>query len=100
MRPMRGAMLYAVDCEQEVALARAWFGRWIKQVTAMRSDGCGCCVKIFVFEAPAAAIAAIPSSIRTLVTAAELAAPLSGQVASPYKTTAKERRSKKNAKRR
>ncbi len=97
---MRGAMSYAVDSEQEVAMAREWFHRWIKQVTAMRSDGCGCCVNIFLFEAPAEAVAAIPERIRQVVTAENLAAPLAGKVVNPYPMTAKERRAAQNTKRR
>ncbi len=97
---MRGGMLYAVDDQQEIAMARDWFLRWIKHVTAMRSDGCGCCVEIFLFEASPEAIEALPGPLRQVVTAENLVAPLNDKVRSPFRLKAKERGAAKSGKRR
>ncbi|HEX8209406.1 MAG TPA: hypothetical protein VF584_04385 [Longimicrobium sp.] len=60
----RATIIAAVDVEDEVAAAEAWFSRWRARLTyCSENKGCGCCIEMWDVEGPAEAIAEIPSLI-------------------------------------
>lgn len=60
----RATICVAVDCEQEVRAAKAWFAKWKDDLEFIsENQGCGCCVNIWDVQGAAEAIAEIPESI-------------------------------------
>jgi hypothetical protein len=60
----RATVCVAVDSEEEVQAAEAWFTKWRDRLDAVSGDsGCGCCVHMWDVEGPPEAIAEIPDSI-------------------------------------
>lgn len=62
----RATIIVALDVGEEVQAAKRWFADWRSMLTHVsENEGCGCCVDIYNVEGPAAAIAAIPSGLRS-----------------------------------
>lgn len=70
--PLARAMVsVTIDNEREVAAVNAWFQRWGPRIQCADNQGCGCCVDIWDVQAPAAALAELPTAMcRPLATAA------------------------------
>ena len=67
----RATVSVTIDNEREVAAVNAWFQRWGPRIQCADNQGCGCCVDIWDVQAPAAALAELPTAMcRSLPTAA------------------------------
>ena len=63
----RATTIAAVDVEDEVAAAEAWFSRWRARLTyCSENKGCGCCIAMWDVEGPAEATAEIPCVISAM----------------------------------
>ena len=59
----RATVIVTIDNEREVVAVNAWFQRWGQCIRCADNQGCGCCVDIWDVEAPAEALAQLPSEM-------------------------------------
>ncbi|MEZ5630715.1 MAG: hypothetical protein R3F09_08400 [Burkholderiaceae bacterium] len=59
----RATVIVTIDNEREVVAVNAWFQRWGPRIRCADNQGCGCCVDIWDVEAPAEALAQLPSEM-------------------------------------
>ena len=59
----RATVSVTIDNEREVMAVNAWFQRWGPRIQCADNQGCGCCVDIWDVQAPAVALAELPSAM-------------------------------------
>ena len=52
-----------IDNERDILAVNAWFRRWGTRIQCSDNQGCGCCVDIWRVEAPAEALAELPTGM-------------------------------------
>ena len=52
-----------IDNERDILAVNAWFRRWGTRIQCSDNQGCGCCVDIRRVEAPAEALAELPTGM-------------------------------------